>query len=76
MQLTFDVPAAYQADVIVLGGGPAGVCSAIAAARNGARTLLVEETGCLGGMATMGGVNPFMTCFDKDGGNMIIRGLF
>lgn len=44
----------YSADVLVVGGGPAGVCAAISAARNGAKTLLVEQSGMLGGMATQG----------------------
>jgi len=43
--------------VIVLGGGTAGVVAAIQAARAGARTLLVEKTGMLGGTMTNGGVN-------------------
>ena len=38
-------------DVIVLGGGPSGVCAAIEAARNGAKVLLAEATGSLGGSA-------------------------
>ena len=75
-QFECSVPYAYEADVAVVGGGPAGVCAAIAAARNGAKTLLIESGNCLGGMATLGGVNPFMTSFDKDGRQMIIRGLF
>ncbi len=66
----------YQTDVVVVGGGPAGFCAAIAAARNGAKTILVEQGGCCGGMATRGLVGPFMTCYDKDGQQMIIRGLF
>jgi len=37
-------------DVIVVGGGPSGCTAAIAAAREGAGTLLIEATGCLGGM--------------------------
>ena len=44
-------------DVIVLGGGTAGVVAAIQAGRAGARTLLVEKTGMLGGTVTNGGVN-------------------
>lgn len=41
-------------DVIVCGGGPAGVCAGLSAARSGLRTLLVEQMGCLGGTATSG----------------------
>ena len=69
-------PFAKTYDVIVVGGGPAGVCAAIAAARNGAQTLLVEEGGCLGGMATKGLVGPFMTCYDTKGEKQVIKGLF
>ena len=46
------IPVAGQAQVIVAGGGPAGVCAAIAAARNGAKTVLLEKSGCLGGTAS------------------------
>ncbi|HEY3377593.1 MAG TPA: FAD-dependent oxidoreductase [Armatimonadota bacterium] len=41
-------------EVIVVGGGPAGCAAATAAAREGAKTLLLEATGCLGGMGTSG----------------------
>jgi len=41
-------------DVIVVGGGPAGCAAAIASAREGAKTLLIEATGALGGMGTVG----------------------
>ena len=41
-------------DVVVCGGGPAGVTSAVAAARNGLKVILIEQTGCLGGMGTAG----------------------
>ncbi len=41
-------------DVVVAGGGPAGVCAGIAAGRQGMKTLLIEQFGCLGGMATSG----------------------
>ncbi|HEY9249998.1 MAG TPA: FAD-dependent oxidoreductase, partial [Rariglobus sp.] len=46
-------------DVIVCGGGPSGVAAAIAAARRGGRTLLIERYGFCGGMATAALVNPF-----------------
>ncbi|MFP3904671.1 MAG: FAD-dependent oxidoreductase [Armatimonadota bacterium] len=56
-----DLPVAARADVAVLGGGPAGICAATAAAEEGADVVLVERYGFLGGMATAGLVNPFMT---------------
>lgn len=46
-------------DVVVLGGGPAGMAAAVAAARAGCRTLLVERYGFLGGMGTAAGVTNF-----------------
>ena len=65
-----------KTDILVVGGGPAGVCAAIAAARQGAQVLLIEQSGSCGGMATMGLVGPFMTCYDAKGEKMIIRGIF
>lgn len=76
VRVSENVPFAYSADVVVVGGGPAGFCAAIAAAREGVKTLLVEAGGCAGGMATSGLVGPFMTSYDKDGEKMIIRGIF
>ena len=54
-----DIPVARDVDVLVVGGGMAGVCAASAAGRMGAKTLLVEYFGCLGGNATTGMVNNF-----------------
>lgn len=65
-----------ETDLVVVGGGPAGFCAAVAAARQGVRVTLVEKNGFAGGMATAGLVGPFMTCYDKSGETMIIRGLF
>ncbi len=66
----------YACDLLVVGGGPSGVCAAVAAARLGAKVMLVDSGNCLGGMGTKGLVGPFMTCYDAKGENMIIRGLF
>lgn len=54
-------------DIVVAGGGPAGIGAAIAAARNGAKTLLVEGTNCLGGMLTNGLVGMIRTAGDNGG---------
>jgi len=57
------IPVAGEYDVIVLGGGPAGIAAAACAARHGARTLLVERYGFLGGMGTAAGVTNFCGLF-------------
>ena len=73
---TKTVPITAESEVIVVGGGPAGIAAAIASARNGAKTLLVEQYGFLGGMATAGLVGPFMTSYGIDGKEPIIEGIF
>ena len=60
-------------DVAVVGGGPAGAVAAIAAARRGAKTLLVERYGYLGGMLTAAGVGPQMTF--HAGQIQVVRGI-
>lgn len=52
-------------DVLVLGGGPAGLAAAVSASRHGARTLLVERYGFLGGMGTAGGVTNFAGLYGR-----------
>jgi hypothetical protein len=68
-----EIPLEDSWDVVVAGGGPAGCAAAAAAAREGARTLLVEATGCLGGMGTSGLVPAWCPFSDKE--KMIYRGL-
>jgi hypothetical protein len=53
-----EVPVAGNYDVVVCGGGPAGLIAAVAAARNGAKTLLIERYGFVGGMSTAALVTP------------------
>ncbi|MDR3209234.1 MAG: FAD-dependent oxidoreductase [Oscillospiraceae bacterium] len=52
-----EIPVIRETDVIVVGGGPGGVAAAVSAARAGARVVLIERYGHLGGMATGGLVN-------------------
>lgn len=70
-------------DVIVVGGGFAGVAAAIAAAREGSKVLLLEQSGAMGGVATTGLVMPFMryytTVINEQGEHEalnLVRGIF
>ncbi len=58
------IPVRYHPDVLVAGGGPAGVAAAITAAEQGCQVMLVEATQCLGGMGTSGLVPAFMQFTD------------
>lgn len=76
MKYSCELKKQYQADVLVVGGGPAGFAAAVAAARNGADTILIEQSSVLGGMATTGLVGPFMTCYDNDVTEQVVMGIF
>lgn len=64
------IPVQAQYDVVVCGGGPSGYVAAIAAARMGVKTALVEQLGFLGGLATAGLVAP-VSEFNKNGRRII-----
>lgn len=68
-----EIPLNDTYDVIVAGGGPAGCAAAAAAASNGAKTLLIEVSGCLGGMGTIGLVPAWCPFSDKE--KIIYRGI-
>ena len=59
-----EIAVCNEADVVVVGGGPAGIAAAVAAARTGVRTILVERYGHLGGLATGGLVQVIMPMSD------------
>lgn len=67
------IPCSDEYDVIVVGGGPSGCAAATAAAREGAKTLLIEGTGALGGMGTSGLLNAW--CPFTDGKQIIYKGI-
>jgi hypothetical protein len=71
------IPIYGEYEVAVLGGGPAGIAAAVAAARAGRRTLLVERYGFLGGMGTAAGVTNFCGLHANVHGEMhrVVRGL-
>lgn len=61
-----EIPLNDDFDIIVVGGGPSGCTAAIASAREGAKTLLIEGTGALGGMGTLGLVPAWCPFSDKE----------
>jgi hypothetical protein len=71
------VPLYGAFEVVVLGGGPAGIAAAAAAARSGRRTLLVERYGFLGGMGTAAGVTNFCGLHANVHGEMrrVVKGI-
>lgn len=73
IMLQKEVPLLMNTEVLVIGGGPSGVCAAISAARNGADVVLIERYGCLGGLAT-GGLVTLLMGYD-DGEIQVVKGI-
>ena len=69
-----EIPVRHETDVLVVGGGSAGVAAAVAASRAGARALLVERTGSLGGLAS-GGLILLLLTLDDGRGRQVVRGI-
>ena len=68
------VPVIAETDVLVIGGGTAGIAAAVAASRAGARAMLVERYGSLGGLATNGLIILLLT-MDDGRGKQVVAGL-
>ena len=66
-----EIPVRDSYDVIVVGGGVAGVAAAIAAGRRGAKTLLIEKSVLLGGLATLGYVIIYLPLCDGEGHRLV-----
>lgn len=68
------MPVIGRPDVLVVGGGSAGIAAAVAAARRGADTWLIEGSGTVGGLATFGLINLLLT-LDDGAGTQVVAGL-
>lgn len=68
------VPVIGTPEVLVIGGGAAGIAAAIAAARRGAETWVIEGSGRIGGLATFGLINLLLT-LDDGAGTQVVAGL-
>ena len=60
-----NIPVESKYEVLVTGAGPSGICAAVAAARQGAKTAVVERYGVVGGNLTVGCVGPVMGCVGR-----------
>ena len=61
-----EVPVIAEPQVLVVGSGPAGISAAVASARCGAKTMLVERYGCFGGALSVGQVESYTWYFNKN----------
>lgn len=65
-----EIPVAGEVDVLVAGGGIAGIAAALSVRRQGQRVMLIEKSAVLGGLATLGLVNYYEPLCDGDGYTM------
>ena len=70
------IPVTDAYDLVVCGGGPAGIPAALAARRAGLRVLLVEQTGQLGGVGTSAGVSHLLGGRSRDNRHWCVAGIF
>jgi len=64
-----------QTDVLVCGGGCAGIATALSSARNGVKTLLIERAGFYGGIITTVVLSYFDGLIDKPSGRFVVKGI-
>ncbi len=70
------IPVVIDVDVLVCGGGPAGIGAAVGAAMQGASVAIVERFGCLGGLMTSGLITDSMSASVYSGDKILIRGVW
>ncbi|MGC9467945.1 MAG: FAD-dependent oxidoreductase [Anaerolineae bacterium] len=70
-----ELPVVAEADVVVAGAGPGGLPAAVSAARNGAKVVLIERYGFMGGLATAGLVAPILGHTASESHRPIVEGL-
>ena len=70
-----EIPVTGEYDVLVAGGGLGGIAAALSAARNGAKTAILEKNNYLGGVATSGMCSSVFNCLKTESGNIAIDGI-
>ena len=76
MKFEFDAPVIADVEVLVCGGGPAGIGAALAAVRQGARTMLVEMQGSLGGVGANTLIGTWLGSYSRNGAFAVVGGVF